>query len=86
MDDLTQSWNRLTLSDREGPSCCLLDDDSSQKFSIAALFLTRRAISMEVIARRLTHYGEPRMVSRFRVLETTNFFSSLITRRMWIEF
>ena len=51
MDDLAQSWNRLTLSDREGPGCCLLDDDSSQKFSIAAKFLTRRAINMEVIAK-----------------------------------
>ena len=51
MDDLAQSWNRLTLSDREGLGCCLLDDDSSQKFSIAAKFLTRRAINMEVIAK-----------------------------------
>ena len=51
MDNLAQSWNRLTLSDREGPGCCLLDDDSIQKFSIAAKFLTRRAINMEIIAK-----------------------------------
>ena len=51
MEDLAQSWNKLTLSDREGPGCCLLDDDRSQKFSIAAKFLTRRAINMEVIAK-----------------------------------
>ena len=51
MDDLTQSWNRLTLSDKEGPGCCLLDDDSRQKFSIVAMCLTRRAINMEVIAK-----------------------------------
>ena len=51
MDDLAQSWNRLTLSDREGSGCCLLDDDRSQKFSIAAKFLTRGAINIEVIVK-----------------------------------
>ena len=51
MDDLAQSWNRLTLSNKEGPGCCLLDDGRSQKFSITAKFLTRRAITMEVIAK-----------------------------------
>ena len=51
MDDLAQSWNRLTLSDREGPGYCLLDDESNEKFSIAAKFLTKRAINMEVIAK-----------------------------------
>ena len=34
MDDLAQSRNRLMLSDREGPGCCLLDDESNEKFSI----------------------------------------------------
>ena len=51
MDDLAQSWNRLTLSDKEGPGCCLLDGDSNDTFSIAAKFLTKRAISMDVIAK-----------------------------------
>jgi len=41
MDDLAQSWNQLTLLDREGPGCFLLDDDSSQKFAIATKFLTK---------------------------------------------
>jgi len=49
MDDLVQSWNRLTLFDREGPGCCLLNDD--RDFSIAAKFLTKRAINIDVIAR-----------------------------------
>ena len=40
MDDLAQSWNRLTLSDREGPGYCLLDDEKVDNFSIAAKFLT----------------------------------------------
>ena len=51
MDNLARSWNRLTLSDKEGPGCCLLDDESNEKFSIAAKFLTKRAINMEVLAK-----------------------------------
>ena len=51
MDDLAQSWNRLMLSDREGLGCCLLDDESNEKFSIVAKILTKRAINMEVIAK-----------------------------------
>ena len=54
MDDLAQSWNRLTLSDREGPGCCLLDDEKAENFSIAARFLTRRAINMDIIAKTFT--------------------------------
>ena len=54
MDNLAQSWNRLTLFDREGPGCCLLDDEKVENFSIAAKFLTRRAINMEIIAKTFT--------------------------------
>ena len=54
MDELAQSWNRLTLSDREGPGCCLLDDEKVEKFSIVAKFLTRWAINMEIIAKAFT--------------------------------
>ena len=51
MDDLAQLWNKLTLLDRERLGCCLLDDESNEKFSIAAKFLTKRAINMEVIVK-----------------------------------
>ena len=50
MDDLTQSWNRFTLSEREGPGCCL----TNAEFSIAAKFLTKRALSVDVLARTFT--------------------------------
>ena len=40
MDDLAQSWNQLTRSDKEGPGCCLLNGDNYETFSIAAKFLT----------------------------------------------
>ena len=54
MDDLANSWNRLTLSDREGPGCNLTHDDSVMDFSIAAKFLTRIALNVEVIAKAFT--------------------------------
>ena len=54
MDDLAQSWNRLSFLDREGPDCCLLDGDNIETFSIAAKFLNKQAINMEVIAKTFT--------------------------------
>ena len=54
MDDLAQSWNRFTLSEREGPGCCLTNADSNEEFSIAAKFLTKRALSVDVLARTFT--------------------------------
>ncbi|XP_075636519.1 uncharacterized protein LOC142608713 [Castanea sativa] len=54
MDNLAQSWKKLTLSDREGPGCSLTSDHCITEFSIAAKFLTKRAINVEVIARTFT--------------------------------
>ena len=54
MEDLAQSWSRLTLSEREGPGCCLTQEESSNEFFIAAKFLTRRVLNMDVIARTFT--------------------------------
>ena len=85
MDDLANSWNRLTLSDREGPGCNLTHDDSVMVFSIAAKFLTRRALNVEVIAKTFTPLWRTRN-SRSKILTTIKFYSLLITRRMWIEF
>ncbi|XP_050289951.1 uncharacterized protein LOC126728125 [Quercus robur] len=51
MEDLAQSWTRLSLSEREGPGCCLMPEDGVKTFSIAAKFLTKRALNAEAIAR-----------------------------------
>ena len=40
----------ITLSDREGPGCNLTKDHGHEDFSIAAKFLSKRALNVDVIA------------------------------------
>ena len=54
MDELTSNWNYLTLSDREGPSCYLDDELSSQEFFLATKFLTKRVVNVDAIAKTFT--------------------------------
>ena len=51
MEDLTQSWSRLTLTDREGLGCSLTATDSLEEYSIIAKFFTKRNLSIDAIAR-----------------------------------
>ena len=51
MDDLTKHWNCLSLSEREGDDLCIKKDRRSQEYIITALFLTRRALNTEAVAR-----------------------------------
>lgn len=51
MEDLTQSWSCLSLTDREGPGCSLTNGDRFMDYSIIEKFLTKRALNMDVIAR-----------------------------------
>ena len=54
MEDLAQSWKRLSLSEGEESGCCLTAEESVNQFSIATRFTTKRAINVDSIARTLT--------------------------------
>ena len=51
MDDFTQTWSSLTLTEREGPGCRLTTEESLEDFSIITKFFTKRALNIDVIAR-----------------------------------
>ena len=54
MEDLTTTWNRLTLSDKKGLGCCLDEEFSSEEYLIASRFLTKRALNIDAIAKTFT--------------------------------
>ncbi|KAK9983400.1 hypothetical protein SO802_032925 [Lithocarpus litseifolius] len=54
IDDLTTNWNRLTLSNKEGPGCSLDEELSSSEFCIAIKFLTKRPLNIDAIAKTFT--------------------------------
>ena len=54
MEDLTTTWNRLTLTNEEGPGCYLDEEFSSEEYLIASHFLTKRALNIDAIAKTIT--------------------------------
>ena len=51
MDSLTKHWLKMSLNVREGEELGLDDELSSKNFTMAAKFLTRRALNIEVVTR-----------------------------------
>lgn len=51
MDNLTKAWSCLTLSDQEGTNLQLTEEEAASEFTIAAKFLTKRALNIEAIAK-----------------------------------
>ena len=78
MEYLAQSWTGLSLSEREGPGCFLIPEESVKTFSIAASFLTKRALNAEAIARtfnplwqarrgfKIQHIGDHKILFSFK--------------------
>ena len=60
MEDLTTNWNRLTLSEKVGPSCSLDKELSSPEFIIATKFLTNRPLNIDAIAKTFTPLWQSR--------------------------
>ena len=51
MEDLTRSWNKLSLDEREGSRFILKNQLRSSEFILAAKFLTKCVLNMEAMAR-----------------------------------
>ena len=51
MDDLSNRWNKLSLSEREGGEFKFQAQHKSQEFSIVAKFYTLRILNVEAVAR-----------------------------------
>ena len=64
MEEITRSWNNLSLDEREGSRITLKNSLRSSEFIVAAKFLTRRAISMDAVAKTFSNYGVQLLVLR----------------------
>ena len=51
MEDITNGWNKLSLSDREGGEFKFQAQHKSQEFSIVAKFFTPRALNVQAVER-----------------------------------
>ncbi|KAK7861031.1 uncharacterized protein CFP56_029151 [Quercus suber] len=51
MDDLTISWKKLSLSDKEGKKLALVKNKKRVDFVLAAKFLTKRNVSVDAVAK-----------------------------------
>ena len=50
MEDLSNRWKSLTLSEKEGSGLALKSDQATLEFSLVARFLTKRPINLDVKA------------------------------------
>ena len=54
MEELTKSWSCLALSDVEGSSLQIKEEEAVTDFVLAAKFLTKRALNIDAIAKTFT--------------------------------
>ncbi|XP_050259051.1 uncharacterized protein LOC126704056 [Quercus robur] len=60
MKNLVTKWGNLSLDDREGGEVQLNDNESSNNVTIAAKFLTRRALNTESVVRTFNPIWRPK--------------------------
>lgn len=51
MEDLTRSWQKLSLSSKEGEKMDLLKNRKIQGFALMAKFFSRRSLNVDAVAR-----------------------------------
>ena len=51
MEEITKTWNNLSLNNREGSGFTLQNKLKSFEFLMAAKFLTKRVLNIEAVAR-----------------------------------
>ncbi|KAK9990738.1 hypothetical protein SO802_025723 [Lithocarpus litseifolius] len=81
MEDITKSWTKLSLSEKEGDKLDLSKKKKSQGFVLAAKFYTRRSVNLEAIAKtfrtlwhtkhrfEVSEVGDNRLLFAFKMVE-----------------
>lgn len=59
MDSLAEHWQKLSLNDREDKNLELPDENSTTECILAAKFLTKRALSVEVVIKSFSPLWQP---------------------------
>lgn len=69
MEDLTRSWNKLSLDEREGSRLILKNQLRSAEFILVAKFLTKSVLNMEAVARTFSQLWRSTIGFKIRNLE-----------------
>ena len=64
MEELTKTWNNLTLPECEGSNLHITEEQAKTKFILAAKFLTKRALNIDAIAKTFTPIWRSKMASK----------------------
>lgn len=69
MEDLTKTWSKLSLNEREGSGLTLRNNLRSSGFLLATKFLTRRVLNMEAVGRTFSQLWRSTSGFKIRSLE-----------------
>ena len=54
IEELTKTWNNITLAEYEGSNFCIKEEQAKTEFILAAKFLTKRALNIDAITKTFT--------------------------------